>query len=162
MTDFDERLKKAIERGQHRGETRSRQAKEKALSEEELKSLHTKYRLELSEHIERCVRQLPDHFPGFRFQSVYGERGWGAACNRDDVGVGSGGKRANFYSRFEMTVRPFSPSNVLELTAKGTIRNKEAFNRTHFEKLGDVDPDSFTQLIDFWVLDYAELYAARP
>lgn len=161
MTDFDERLKKAIERGQHRGETRSQRAREKALSEEELKSLHTKYRLDLSEHVERCVRQLPDHFPGFRFQSVYGERGWGAACVRDDVGVGSGGKRTNFYSRFEMTVRPFSASHVLELSAKGTIRNKEAFNRSHFEKLGDVDPESFAQLIDFWVLDYAELYAAR-
>ena len=51
--------------------------------------------------------------------------------------------------------------HVLDLTAKGTIRNKEVFNRSFFEKLADVDLDKFRELIDVWVLEYAELYAAK-
>jgi len=160
MTDFDERLQKAIDRGAQRSEARRREAQAKALSEEELRSLHTKYRLELSDHIERCIKRLPDHFPGFRFEIIFGERGWGAGVYRDDVGRGRG-RRDNFYSRLEMTVRPFSSLHVLELAAKGTVRNKETFNRSHYEKLDEVDRDNFTQLIDFWILEYAELYAAR-
>ncbi len=71
------------------------------------------------------------------------------------------GQRSNQYSRLEMTIRPFSSLYVLELTAKGTIRNREVFNRNHFEKLEDADQDNFIELIDHWVLEYAELFAAR-
>jgi hypothetical protein len=60
-----------------------------------------------------------------------------------------------------MTVRPATPSHVLDLTAKGTIRNKEVFNRNYFEKVQDVDLEKFMQLVDVWVVEYAELYAAR-
>jgi len=161
MSDFEHRLKRAIERGTRRGEVRAREARAKAMSEEELKSLHTKFRLQLSEYIERCVLSLPNHFPGFKHETIYGERGWGAGCSRDDVGSGQDGRRANFFSRLEMTIRPFSSLHVLELIAKGTIRNKEVFSRSHFEKLDDVDPESFRELIDVWVLEYAELYATR-
>ena len=45
---------------------------------------------------------------------------------------------------------------MLDLAAKGTIRNKEVFNRNYFEKLPDVDLDKFLQLIDVWVVEYAE------
>jgi hypothetical protein len=161
MSDFDNRLKKAIERGARRSEAKARAARAKAMSEEELKSLHTKYRLYLSDHIERCVLALPQHFPGFRHETIYGERGWGVGCSRDDIGPGPGGKRENYYSRLEMTIRPFSSLHVLELVAKGTVRNKEVFSRSYFEKLDDADPETFRELIDVWVLEYAELYAAR-
>lgn len=50
---------------------------------------------------------------------------------------------------------------MLELAGKGTIRNKEAFNRTWFEKLEEASPEKFEELIDAWVLEYAELYAAQ-
>ena len=109
-----------------------------ASSEEELRRLHSQYRLELSEHIEKCIRQLPNYFPGFRLETLYGERGWGVACSRDDLRVSGDRRRANDYSRLEMTVRPASTSRVLELAAKGTIRNKEVFNRNYFEQLPDV------------------------
>lgn len=161
MSDFEERLRKAIDRGQTRSEDRQRAERAQALTEDQLKSLHSRYRLSLSEHIESCVKSLPNHFPGFRSETIYGERGWGAACSRDDIGQGAGGKAASFYSRLEMTIRPFSKLHVLELTAKGTVRNKEIFNRHRFEKLQDADPESFRELIDVWVLEYAELYAAK-
>lgn len=161
MTDFEERLRKAIDRGQARSEARHREAREKALTEEQLKSLHSKYRLSLSEHIENCVGALPHHFPGFRSETMFGERGWGAACSRDDLGPGSRGKAASFFSRLEMTIRPYSKLAVLELNAKGTVRNKEIYNRRHFEKLQEADPETFRELIDVWVLEYAELYAAK-
>ncbi len=161
MSNFDERLRKAIDRGQARNAAYAREAREKALTEEQLKNLHGRYRRSLSECIEKCVRQLPNHFPGFRSETIYGERGWGAACNRDDLGSGADGKSANFFSRIEMTIRPYSSLHVLELTAKGTIRNKELFNRRHFEKLQEADEDTFRELIDVWVLEYAELFAAK-
>ena len=59
-----------------------------------------------------------------------------------------------------MSIRPHSSLNVVELTSKGTIRNKEIFNRNHFQLIGEVDPDTFLTLIDAWVLEYAEQYAA--
>jgi hypothetical protein len=59
-----------------------------------------------------------------------------------------------------MTIRPFSSSHVVELTAKGTIRNREIFNRAHFELIHEVDEQTFINLIDVWVLEYAEQYAA--
>lgn len=159
--DFEQRLSKAIERGQRRGDDRSREEQAKALTEEELRRLHSKYRLQLSEHIEDCLRRLPNHFPGFQFETLIGERGWGAACFRDDLRLGHGGKRGTDYSRLEMTIRPHSSYQILELTAKGTIRNKEVFSRTHFDKLSEADVDRFVELIDHWVLEYAELYAAK-
>ncbi|MGB6041568.1 MAG: hypothetical protein WBF93_00300 [Pirellulales bacterium] len=161
MTDFQERLSRAAERGRQSRDNTERAKREKAMTEEEFKRMHQPFRLELGEHIESCVAQLTDQFPGFRYETVVGDRGWGAACSRDDVGVGSDGKRSSFYSRLEMAVRPIASYNVLEMSAKGTIRNREVFDRTHFQKLVEVDLDSFRELVDLWVLEYAELYAAR-
>jgi hypothetical protein len=160
MTDFEARLKEAIERGERRGDRRAQDAKAKALSEEECRRLHSKYRLELSERIEECVGRLSHHFPGFQFETIFGERGWGAACRRDDVAPRRGGQRTNFYSRLEMTIRPYSSLHVLDLGAKGTVRNKEIYSRNHFEKLDEADMDNFMNLIDLWVLEYAEMFAA--
>ncbi len=161
MTDFDDRLSKAIQRGSRRADERARAEHAKAMSVEELKSMHTRYRLQLSEHIEACVKQLPNHFPGFQFETLFGEKGWGAACSRDDIGPGRDGRRANYYSRLEMTIRPHSEHNVVDLAAKATIRNKEVINRNHFELIHQADVETFREMIDVWVLEYAELYAAK-
>ncbi|MEE2706927.1 MAG: hypothetical protein VX988_07735 [Planctomycetota bacterium] len=161
MTDFANRLSKAIERGVRTKDEQQRGKAEESFSEDDFKRLHNQYRLELSEHLEQCLSCLPDHFPGFRYETLVNDRGWGAACSRDDVGAGAAGKRDNFYSRIEMVVRPFATYHVLELTAKGTIRNREIYNRKHFKKLYEVDTDSFVEMIDQWVLEYAELYAAQ-
>jgi hypothetical protein len=158
--DFKERLEKAIQRGQRTHDALSRAKAEAALGEEELKRLHSQYRLELSEHIDECVKQLPRHFPGFRHETTVGAAGWGAAVSRDDL-VLERGKRQNQYSRLELAVRPYSSSHVLELVAKGTIRNKEVFNRSQYQMLDHVDIASFRDLVDRWILEYAELYAAK-
>lgn len=155
--DFQQRLAKAVERGQHLSQQEAQAREQRALSEEELKRLHSKYRLPLTERIEACLKRLPDHFPGFQFATVVNDRGWGAAVSRDDVGAG----RATFFSRLELVIRPFATSHVLELTAKGTIRNKEVYNRTQYQRLTEVDLETFTNMIDLWVLEYAELYAAK-
>ena len=160
MSDFEQRLQKAIFRGRDRNEAREREARAQELDEEELKRLHSQHRLRLSEQIENCVGRLPNHLPGFQFKTIYGEKGWGAACSRDDIGSGVDGKRTNLFSQLEMAIRPFSSLHVLELTAKGTVRNRELFNRKHFEKIIDADVENFAELIDLWVLEYAELYAA--
>ncbi len=161
MTDFEKRLAKAIERGQRAGDERARAEAAQALSEKELRNLHSEYRLELSEHIERCLRRLPNHFPGFQIESVVTDRGWGAAVSRDDVDLRSRGRRNNFFSRIELLIRPLSDYYVLDLAAKATVRNKEIFARNHYQRLGEVDLESFTELIDIWVLEFAERYAAK-
>jgi hypothetical protein len=158
--NFEERLEKAIKRGQRSHDELAKARAEQAVTEEELRRLHSQYRLALSEHIEQTLRQLPRHFPGFRYESLVGDRGWGAAISRDDLSL-QAGRRQNLFSRLEVVVRPFSASRVLELAAKGTIRNKELLNRAQFEVLADVDLDSFNDQVDRWVLEYAELYAAK-
>jgi hypothetical protein len=157
--DFEKRLEEAIARGQRRGSERARMEHEQAMSEEELRRLHSQYRLSLSEHIEMALRRLPEHFPGFHFETLAGDRGWGAAVSRDNVGRTRGG--GNQFSRLEMTIRPFSPAHVLELSAKGTISNKEVYNRTHFQRLWEADPATFAEMIDLWIIEYAEQYAAK-
>ena len=161
MTSFEERLKKAIQRGHRRGDAQAREAAERAMSEDELRRLHSQYRLQLSEHIESCIGKLPAHFPGFEVEMIYGERGWGAACRRDDVNVVKRRRRENLYSRLEIIVRPYNSLSVLDIAAKGTVHNRELFNRQHYTPLAEVDIEPFLQLVDTWALEFAELYSAN-
>jgi hypothetical protein len=159
--DFEKKLQKAIERGYRHGSAEAEEQAAREWSEDELKSLHSRHRLQLSEHIESCIRSLCQHFPGFEIETIYGERGWGAACRRDDLRLYSRHERESLYSRLEVTVRPYSSYHVLEVTAKGTIQNKELFQRQHYKPLAEADVAEFIQRIDAWVLEFAELYAAK-
>ncbi len=157
--DFKDRLQKAIERGQSAQDARSRDAAAQAVTEEEMRRMHGHFRLTLTEHIEGCLRKLPDHFPGFEFETIVGgESGWGAAVSRDDVDFSTTG-RSNAFSRLEVTVRSYSEYHVLEVACKGTVKNKEIIRRNHFQRLTEVDIDNFIHMIDMWVLEYAEGYA---
>jgi hypothetical protein len=40
------------------------------------------------------------------------------------------------------------------------IRDKELFSRAHFEAIESADSAKFNELVDLWVLEYAELYSA--
>jgi hypothetical protein len=157
--DFRERLQKASERGKQARNTRLHEAAQMALGEEECRRLHSNYRLTLTEHIERRLGELAENFPGFHLESIVDEEGWGAAASRDDVGVADG-RRRNLFSRLQVVVSPFNKYHVLEIAAKGTVRNKETFSRNHYHRLADVDMESFRELIELWVLDYAEQFAA--
>lgn len=159
--DFHQRLQKAITRGEQTRDASARERAEQAMTEEELKNLHSKYRLELSEYIEDCLRKLADHFPGFQFQTVISEDGWGAKVTRDDINLGAKRSTSNLFSRFEVLIRPFSQAHIVEIVAKGTIHNKEVINNAHFQFLAEVDLDSLRAIVDQRVLEYAELYAAK-
>lgn len=157
--DFRERIQRASERGKQARAAQLNEAAARALSEEECRRLHSQYRLALTEHIENCLRELADNFPGFRMETIVDETGWGAAVSRDDVSLGAG-RRGSLFSRLKLVVSPHGKFHVLELTAKGTVRNKEVLSRSHYQRLADVDMDSFRELAELWVLDYAELYSA--
>jgi hypothetical protein len=159
--DFQDRLERAIQRGQRANSARAREEAQRALSEKELQRLHSQYRLELSEHVERCLMQLADRFPGFRLETIVDQRGWGAALSRDDLRLKPTQRRRNCFSRLEMLISPVSPALILELMAKGTVCNRELFSRTHYQRLAEFDMTSFTDMIDLWVLEYAERYAAQ-
>jgi hypothetical protein len=157
--EFRERLQKATERGKQARTAELRAAAAQAMSEEECRRRHSEYRLALSDHIERCLRELADNFPGFRLETLMDEWGWGAAANRDDVGI-EDGRRVNLFSRLQVAVGPYNKYHVLDILAKGTVRNKETFSRNHYQRLAEVDLERFRELIEQWVLDYAEMYAA--
>lgn len=159
--DFNQRLQKAITRGEQTRDASAREQADRAMTEEELKNLHSQYRLELSEHIEACLGKLADHFLGFQYQTVVSEDGWGAKVSRDDVNLGRNRASGNLFSRFELLIRPFSSAHIVELVAKGTIHNKEVINNSSFQFLTEFDQDSLTALIDQRVLEYAELFAAK-
>ncbi|MDB4413191.1 hypothetical protein N9189_01575 [Pirellulaceae bacterium] len=156
MDDFERMLSGAIEKGKAEGRKSERAAAEAKMSQEELKRLHSKYRLHLSDVIEKKMEQLPNHFPGFQYETVYGDRGWGAACHRDDVGKG----RRGFYSRLELTVRPLGEFNVLDITIRGTIRNKEVIQRSFYQELDEVVLERFEETVQNWILDYAQKFSA--
>ena len=157
--DFRERIQKASERGRQARAEKLHAEAVQAMSEEECRRRHSEYRLTLTDHIERCLRELADSFPGFRLETIVDERGWGTAALRDDMGFDDG-RRVNYFSRLQIVVGPYSKYHVLELAAKGTVRNKEVFSRNHYERLSEVDLESFRGLLEVWVLDYAEMYAA--
>jgi hypothetical protein len=159
--DFQKRLEKAIERGYRAGDAKAEAEAKRRLGEQELRGLHTQYRLAICEHIEKCLRQLPDLLPGFDFELVVSERGWGAAVSRNDIVAAKGQRATTRFSRMEVVIRPINSYFLLEIAAKATVRNRELFNRTHYEQLADTDLASFTGLIDLWVLEFAELYASK-
>lgn len=156
--NFRERLQRASERGKLARAAQLNEAAAKALSEEECRRRHSQYRLELADHIENCLREMGDNFPGFRFETVV-DGGWGAAVSRDDIRITSG-KRDNFFSRIQIVVSPYNTYHVLDIAAKGTVRNKEVLSRNHYQRLAEADLQSFRELIEQWVLEYAELYSA--
>ena len=160
MEDFEKRLEKAGERGERERHAKSQQAFKKAMTEEDLRRLHNGYRLELSEYIEQCVSRLPQYLPGFVCQSVVGDRGWGSSCSRDDMGLDVDGTRTSFFSRLEILVRPLGSHHVLDLAAKGTVRNKEIYSRGHYRPLAEVELEDFKNFVDLWVPEYAERFAA--
>jgi len=160
MSEFEDRLKNAVARGASRAESLQSAEERKRQEAEELKRYHTKYRLELSERIEQVIKKLIDMFPGFRYQSVFGEAGWGSACVRDDLVIEKG-TRSNKYSRFEIVVRPVNEFNVLDIQAKGMIADRELMTRSLYQPLQQMEIERFTKAIDDWAVAYAELYALK-
>jgi hypothetical protein len=158
--EFDQRLQRAIRRGQQARDSRDQLQRAERLSSAELRNRYSQARLELSEHIETCLRKLSDHFPGFHYESVISEAGWGARITRDDLQLARGQSPSTRFSRFELIITPLGAQPIIELVAKGTIRNREALSRRHFQQLEQLDVQSFSELIDLWVLEYAEQYAA--
>jgi hypothetical protein len=157
--EFRQRLQQATERGQRAREAQLSAAAAKALSEEECRRLHSNYRLQLSDHIEHCLGELADNFPGFRLESIVDGSGWGSVASRDGVGL-AGRRSDNFFSRMQIVVSPYGKYHVLEVVAKGTIRNKEVFSRSHYQRLDEFDMARFRELIESWVVEYAEMFAA--
>lgn len=160
MSDLEDRLNRAIQRGRGTRDARGREEGEKRSSEEAMKARHSQLRLALSEHVESALRQLADHFPGFEYSTVVNEDGWGARISRDDLNLAQGASR-NLYSRLEMLISPWSAASILELVTKGTIRNRESLNRRNFRMLSEATEDGFREVIDGLVVEFAELYAAH-
>lgn len=159
--DFERKLEEAIERGQTRSSAQKDAAKKAEQTKEDIRNLHNNFRLNLSDHIEKCLEQLANHFPGFSYETLYGHKGWGGAVARNDIDRGPDGKTGTFFSRLEITVRPQNEFNVVNICGKGAIRDKEIFSWNHFEDINEADQGAFEAMIDKWVLEYAEQFAAR-
>lgn len=158
--DFSTRLNKAVERGRQQRAAVERQQELSQLTEEDLRTLHAQARVDLSDHIDLCLKQVADQFPGFEFQSVINPDGFGGRINRDNL-RGRGRDMSRQYSHLELIIRSYSTAHVLEITARGAIANKEVIQRSQYQKLRELDLDTFRHLIDQWVLEYAEKYASQ-
>jgi len=158
--DFHERLQRAVQRGEQRRSESARNRALAQLSEEESKALHAQARVELSDHLEACLKQLAETFPGFEFQTVLSADGYGAKVRRDDLRSRHGRPLTHEYSHLELLVRSYSSSRILEVVGRGAIANKEVINRSTYQFLNQLDLDSLRQQVDQWVLEYAERFAA--
>jgi hypothetical protein len=156
--DFQKRLQDAIHRGTQRGSDKKSDGADE-LTPEKLKNLHNKYRLELSNYIEVVLKQVVDQLPGFNIESLFGEKGWGAAIFRDDLLL-TRKQRENHYSRLEIFVRPMNDYHLVDLASKATIRNRETWNRNVYHPIVDANLDTLREQIDLWAVQYAEQYAA--
>ncbi|MGL4514813.1 MAG: hypothetical protein ACRCT8_17120 [Lacipirellulaceae bacterium] len=157
--DFRDRLQRATARGASARAEKVFADAADALSEEEFKRRHSAARLTLVEHFETRLKELADSLPGFRVEAVMDERGWGAAAVRDDA-LAVRGKRQSLFSRLLLAVSPYNEFHVIDVSAKGAIRNKETFSRNHYQPIAEANLDAFRELVDRWLLDYAEQYTA--
>lgn len=159
--DFEDQLEKAIQRGQQRNVKRQEEVKKASLSAEELKRRHNEFRLTLSEHIEKSLKRLEEHFPGFDFEIIYGSKGWGGAIYRNDLTMGTDGRAGSFFSRLEITVKGLNEYNVVNIAGKGTISDKEMFSWNHFKDIDVAVMEDFEEKINSWIVAFAEQFAAR-
>ncbi|MEZ6094653.1 MAG: hypothetical protein R3C03_10520 [Pirellulaceae bacterium] len=153
---FEEQIRNAINRGKQRGDQQREAERAAEMSLEERKNLHGRYRLNLCDHIEKNLEQVTHMIPGFKYETVYGDRGWGGAISRDDVLRGG-----TFYSRLEITVRPLTEQNLLTIIGRGTVRNKEVFNWNHFAEIQEVDDETFQKQVDLWIIQYVEMFSGK-
>jgi hypothetical protein len=160
MSDFEERLQRAIQRGQQARTEDGSAIQADAITEEELRIKHAHLRNELAEHIEHCLRKLCDHFPGFDYNTVVNEKGWGARISRDDIKLGRGTAK-NEYSRLEVLIRPFNDTRIIEIATKGTIRNRESLNRSNFKFLSEATTEMLRPIVDGIALEFAEQFSAN-
>ena len=121
----------------------------------------TKFALTSQIISEEGLKKIANHFPGFEYETIYGTKGWGGALSRNDLDRGPDGKAGSFFSRVEMTVRPQNEFDVINIVGKGTIRDKEMFVWKHFDGIAEADQAQFVQMIDNWLLQFAEQFAAR-
>jgi len=93
--------------GQDRQRDNAQRKQAAEMTEDECKRLHQAYQLELSELIETCVKAgCPTIFPGFQYELIYGERGWGARdAGGDDLRLGPRGFAQSYFREIELTVR---------------------------------------------------------
>ncbi|MBL8889365.1 MAG: hypothetical protein JNL67_05270 [Planctomycetaceae bacterium] len=156
--DFQKRLHDAIQRGSDRASGKKNGDADE-LTPEKLKNLHNRYRLELSTYIEGVARQVIDQLPGFNLETLFGEKGWGAAISRDDLML-TRKQRENHYSRLEIFVRPMNDYYLVDLVSKATIRNREIWTRNVYHPLTEVNLATLREQVDLWAVQFAELYSA--
>lgn len=156
--DLQKRLHDAINRGSQRASDKKAEAAAE-MTPEKLKNLHNKFRLELSSYIEGVMRQIIDQMPGFNLETLFGEKGWGAAVSRDDLLLNKK-QRDNHYSRLEMFVRPMNDYYIVDLASKATVRNREIWNRNVFSPVIEAKLETLQEQINQWAIQFAEQYAA--
>lgn len=159
MNDFEERLKKAIELGQKTSAARQAETKQAEWTASRLRIRHNDFRLSLSERIETALKALVNQLPGFEYENIFGDRGWGGAVSRDELDLNRG-QRRTIFSRLELVIKPLTELSIVEIAAKGTVRNREIFVRSHYRSIQESEPVEFFDMIDRWVLEYAQLYSS--
>jgi hypothetical protein len=121
--------------------------------------MYDRYEYALCDHIQSCLEELCDEWPGFEMSPVTGEKGRGFAIARDDRRRKPAGQAERLYSRLEITVRSHTQGHFLEVLAKGTIRNKEVVRRSEDDRIETLDLGLMKKFIERVVVQYARTFA---
>ena len=76
--------------------------------------------------------------------------------------VAPDGHRENFFSRLEMSDPPlFVVPRVGADGQRDDSQTRKSSTAAHYQRLTEADPTTFREMIDQWILEFAELYAAK-
>jgi hypothetical protein len=156
MAAFRDRLRKAIQAGADAQQQRAADQRLAQQQEQKLRALYDRYERGLRDHIEACLNELVDQWPGFDLTSVVSDKGWGHAVSRDDR---VHGRQDRLYNRLELTVRSYADYQFIEVLAKGTIRNREVIRRSDDDRMETADLALLKKFIERIVVEFARRYA---
>jgi hypothetical protein len=159
MTDFRSRIQRAVNSGKGADRGRAAEKREARQAGRKIRELHENFDGELRPHIHTCLEELNREFPAFDMQEVYNEKGRGYALARDDAIRGGSERRDRYYSRLEIYVHHFKDHGYLEVSAKGSIRNKEKYERSEDDRLETLEIDLFKRFVERVVVEYAHDFA---
>ena len=78
--EFEDKLQRAIQRGQERTSARANAQKKVEASKEDIRNRHNEFRLNLSDHIEACLKKVGTAFSGLRLRNDLRHKGLGGSC----------------------------------------------------------------------------------
>ena len=126
------------------------------MTKKELQRLHSQARLELASTSSAACGSWPTAFPAFASRRSWIRAAGARRISRDDLRLRRGTAATSCFSRLEMLITPITPRRCWNWPPKA----RSATARSSAARNISVSPSPhmpvFANLIDLWVLEYAE------